>query len=134
MRRMAIILLAGWALGATAILAASQLVSPPQVRVLRVSTLGPAPAVRFKGTLIFSEVAGRAPADVRGLTARTPFEMEVGPEFTFALIEREAGLGDLEVSLRPKSGGTPAVFGVGTRVLVGNNLKVVPGEVWIRSY
>ena len=134
MRRMALVLLVGWAVAATAILAASQLASPPEAQILRISTRGPAPSLKIKGTLIYSGRAGNGPGEVSGLIGRTPFEIEVRPDFAFAIIEPEAGLGQLEVSLRPKSGVTPAVFGVGTRVLVGNNLKVVPGEVWIRGY
>ena len=134
MQRLATVLLACWALAATAILAASQSVSPSQARVLRVSTHGPAPSLKFKSTLIYSDPTGKTPGEVRYLVGRTPLEIEVGPEFAFALIEPETRLGQLEVSLRPKSASTPAVFGVGARVLVGNNLKVAPGEVWIRGY
>lgn len=133
MRIAPVLLLSGLAVAGTALLA-SQPVQPPQNRILSVTTVGPAPSARVKDTLIYADWAGRAPGEMRFLEAKTPFEMEVGPEFTLAIIERTGGLAELQVTLRPADGGVPAVSGTGSRVIIGNNLRPVPGALFVRTF
>jgi hypothetical protein len=133
MRKARVFLLASIAIAGSALLA-SQQVPPPQSRILRVSTVGPTPSVRVKGTLIYADGVGNAPGQIRHLEAKTPFEMQVGPDFTLGIIESTVEFGELDVSLGPVSGTEPIVRGTGSRVIIGNNLRPTPGALFVRTF
>ncbi len=133
MRAAPLLLIAGLGEVGSALLA-SESVTTPENRILRVSTVGPTPSVTVKGTLIYMDGAGNAPGQIRHLAAKTPFKMEVGPEFTLGILERSSGLGELDVSLGPVAGGVPTVRATGTRVIIGNNLRAVPGALFVRTF
>lgn len=119
-------------------LVALVLISQParsvQVRMLRITSVGPTPSLRVKATLVFATGAGMERGSVRYLEATTPFEMEVGPDFTLAIVERTAAAGQIEVSLESRVPGAAVARGSGTRVLIGNNLKLERDAVFVQTF